>query len=233
MKNILIIGGWASQKEYFNSLSLILKKENNVEYIDFNNINSDFEKKLTSYIDKNQDKIYDVICWSMAGLVLLNSYSQIKKNISSITFISSMAKFCKNSDYKIGWNQRIVSMMCKRLSSSYQDVLADFNKNMINSDSFPFEIPPLNANQINSLKFGLEYLIESDFRDATFDIDCPVLLIHGNCDSISPIEHAKFMLNNISSYKKLVVIDNSGHMPFYTDTQLCTDNINIFLKGDF
>ena len=234
MRNIIIIGGWSSKKAYFERLISLLETKNNVFYIDFNDIDSNFNEKLINLVSDNNLDSFDIIAWSMGGLVALSTYEILKDKIKSIIFISSMAKFCKSLDHKIGWNKRIVGFMINKLSMSYVDVLNDFNKNLLyNVDTFPFEVEILDNLQVNNLEFGLKYLVNSDFRDKISSIECKTLIIHGENDTISPLLQGEYIFENLKSEKKLIKIDNCAHMPFYSHSEICYDALLNLWEGEF
>ena len=234
MRNIIIIGGWSSQKIYFERLISLLENKNNIFYIDFNDTDANFDEKLIKLIDDNSLDTVDIIAWSMGGLVTLSAYEVLKHKINSITFMSSMAKFCKSPDHKMGWNKRIVGFMIDKLSKSYIDVLNDFNKNLLyNVDTFPFEVETLDSLQVNNLKTGLKYLVDSDFRNKISSIECKTLIIHGENDTISPLSQGEYIFENLQSNKKLLKIDNCAHMPFYSHSKLCYDALLNLWKGEF
>ena len=234
MKNILIIGGFSSREIYFERLISLLKKENNIFYIDFNDTDIDFDKKLIHFVDDHSLDNFEIIAWSMGGLVTLSAYKKLKDKINSITFLSSMPKFCKSPDYKMGWNKRIVGFMIDKLASEPEIVLNDFNKSLIyNTPTFPFEPLKTDSTLVNNLTFGLKYLVESDFRDKLSTLQSKVLIIHGENDTIAPITHADFMLDNIHTDKNLLRIDNCAHMPFYSHAETCYNKLLSFWKGEF
>ena len=222
MKNILIIGGWSSREIYFKRLISLLKKDNNIFYIYFNDTDTDFDNKLIKYINDNSLDNFEIIAWSMGGLVTLSAYEKLKDRINSITFISAMTKFCKAPDYKIGWNKRIVGFMIDKLAITPDEVLNDFNKSLLyNTQDFPFEPMKIDITKTNNLTFGLKYLVESDFRNKLSDVKSKVLIIHGENDTIAPIAHAEFTFDNLDTNKELLRIDNCAHMPFYSNTDTC------------
>ncbi|MGL4655737.1 MAG: alpha/beta fold hydrolase [Sarcina sp.] len=234
MRNILIVGGWSSRKIYFEKLISLLEKENNIFYIDFNDSNEHFDKKLINFVEDNSLDSFEIIAWSMGGLVTLSAYEALKDKINSITFISSMAKFCKSPDYKIGWNKRIVGFMIDKLESNPNTVLTDFNKGLIyNTLEFPFEPLEMDNSLINNLSFGLKYLIESDFREKLSNVKSKVLIIHGENDTIAPIAHANFIFDNLDTDKNLIKLNECAHMPFISHTKTCYNSLLSLWKGAF
>ena len=234
MRNIIIIGGWSSKQAYFERLISLLETKNNIFYIDFNDINLNFDEKLIKFVSDNNLDSFDIIAWSMGGLVTLSTYEILKDKINSITFVSSMAKFCKSPDHKMGWNKRIVGFMIDKLSTSYVDVLNDFNKNLLyNVDTFPFKVETLDNSQVNNLEFGLKYLVDSDFRNKISSIECKTLIIHGENDTISPLSQGEYIFENLKSEKKIIKIDSCAHMPFYSHNEVCYDALLNLWKGEF
>ena len=53
---------------------------------------------------------------------------------------------------------------------------------------------------IDSLALGLDYLIQKDLRNKLIDINIPLLMIHGEEDSICPLEAALYIKNIITTF---------------------------------
>jgi len=76
---------------------------------------------------------------------------------------------------------------------------------------------------LNSLISGQEYSGKKIFNS----LKIPTLIIHGNKDSIFPVEFTKKMYNN---YSKLKVIRNADHMLGLTHFKEVSTSINNFIK---
>lgn len=102
------------------------------------------------------------------------------------------------------------------------------------STESPFEdFPSIKENSnlpdTNSLRIGLDYLIQSDLRDELERIQIPMLLLHGKEDQICPLAAAKY-INSKKKSTKLVVLEQTGHIPFFTHPRLCYEAISEFVK---
>lgn len=230
-QNFLIIGGWASQKIYFERLITELNG-NNIVYIDFNDSENEenLQLKLRDTFSLFTGKV-NVVAWSLGGLVIIDNYLDYKNQIDTLTLISSMSKFSRSKDFKIGWNERIISRMQDKLLLDFSSVINDFNNTMTGNSDYPFTAYNFKIENITALNFGLEYLKIKDSRHTLSNIECPVLLIHGTNDTISNLEQSKYIFENLNSKKYFCILENEFHIPFYTNAKKCADEISKFLKG--
>ena len=67
---------------------------------------------------------------------------------------------------------------------------------------------------INSLICGLEYLKNTDLREISLPLS--PLVIHGDRDVICPYKSSEYIKEKFKN-AKLVTLQNTGHIPFYTD----------------
>lgn len=229
--NFLIIGGWTSQKIYFEGLIKELTGKN-ILYIDFNDSENeeDLKAKLKKSFSSFNNKV-DVIAWSLGGLVMIDNYLNHKNQINTLTLISSMSKFSRSKDFKIGWNDRIISRMQDKLTNDMSNVIESFTTTMSGNLNCNFFINTFQSKDISALNFGLEYLKTKDSRHLLKHIDCPVLIIHGANDTISSLEQSKYIFDNLNSKKHIYIFDDEYHMPFYNNAKKCADEILKFSKG--
>ncbi len=82
---------------------------------------------------------------------------------------------------------------------------------------------------MQSLQFGLDYLIETDMRAALKEINVPILLIHGERDVICPLSAACSMAENETATLK--VVSEAGHALCVTNFEYCANEIIQFVEG--
>ena len=58
------------------------------------------------------------------------------------------------------------------------------------------------------------YKMSTENRDNIPKIKCPTLVMHGEIDSVIPIESSKYVYNNLKCIKDLVIIKNVRHQVF-------------------
>ena len=84
------------------------------------------------------------------------------------------------------------------------------------------------TDSIDSLILGLDYLIQKDLRNRLENLNVPILMIHGDEDSICPLEAAIYMKNRINT-SHIEVLKNTGHIPFFASANQCYDIIFKFI----
>jgi pimeloyl-[acyl-carrier protein] methyl ester esterase len=84
------------------------------------------------------------------------------------------------------------------------------------------------APQPAALAAGLEMLHATDLRPGMQAIDCPMLVIMGERDTLVPVNAGRETLD-LCHDARLEVIDGAGHAPFLAAPETVADRINRFL----
>ena len=149
--------------------------------------------------------------------------------------IGGTAKFTNTSDYSSGWNTLHVERLKRNLERRKEDTLKRFYENMFTKDelkenkSFEDIVKHFKGDSMQSLQFGLDYLIETDMRAALKEINVPILLIHGERDVICPLSAACSMAENETATLK--VVSEAGHALCVTNFEYCANEIIQFVEG--
>ncbi|MCT4593538.1 MAG: alpha/beta hydrolase [Anaeromicrobium sp.] len=220
-KDLLILSGWASNEFLFHDLIHLLSKDYNVTLMEWNHIKNMclIEKSAMDFFEK-KDRVH-IIGWSLGSLVALKLLMDTPNKIGKVTLISGFSKFTSSKEYKIGWSKGIVKKMIKEMDMDHEILLKGFYKNMFSPrehdyyNTFLKNIGLSNFNK-ETLKIGLEYLMDRDFREGLSKINHHVTLIHGTNDLISPITSSIY-LNDHIKHSILYELKNVGHGPFYTN----------------
>ncbi len=143
--------------------------------------------------------------------------------------------------YTFGISNIIVENMKSKLVQDRQEVLSDFYL-MIFSESeikkdyykkFLLTVKDLHKKHIDidNLMTGLDYLQQIDLRNSIKSLNLHILLIHGENDLICPIKSAHYIQNVLPQHTKLVSMPDTGHIPFFTQSSKCINEIFEFLKS--
>jgi pimeloyl-[acyl-carrier protein] methyl ester esterase len=81
------------------------------------------------------------------------------------------------------------------------------------------------------LRAGLQVLQTADLRDSLGDIDCPVLLIMGERDTLVPV-NAGQAASELFPDAQLSVIEGAGHAPFIAQPEVVAKYVRRFLAAD-
>ena len=234
---LIILSGWAIKPFVWDKFIELLSQEFKVFYIDWfdiKNLNG-FKEKVISVINKNKIKEFSLLGWSLGSLVALDIVSDNLFTINNLILIGGTSKFVslKSEYYLYGYNKRIVEKMKLNIMKNMSNTLEAFYKNLFSDEEkengylnkfLTLEKESMMTGKAEdikiSLKLGLEYLIEKDLRNKLSEIKVPILLIHGDNDFICPLENAEFIKNQTVN-SKICIIKGKGHVPFFTDTNMC------------
>ena len=80
------------------------------------------------------------------------------------------------------------------------------------------------------LEQGLKFLEQSDLRDELENINCPVLIINGEHDSLIPVTTARYLTEKIPLARS-VVVKGAGHALFLSHHEKFLEYVKVFLNG--
>lgn len=239
---LIMIPGWGMKKNAWQKISSLLSKNFKLIFIEWDNIYSldEFKNSVINTIKELNIKSFSLLGWSLGSIVSIDIALNSSLNIDSIILIGGTSCFTQktNDNYNIGWEQIIVERMKLNLEKNKEKTLLNFYNtmfspvekeskkeflNIINND---FEDKPLEP-----LLLGLDYLIEMDLKDTIKNLNLKTLLIHGSHDSICPLKGAIYIYN-ITEESSIHIINNAGHIPFFTTPYECYDAILNFIKKE-
>ncbi|OIJ17937.1 hypothetical protein BKP45_20495 [Anaerobacillus alkalidiazotrophicus] len=240
--HIIMLSGWATDKEVFRPLQTELQKTYQVSCIDWRKI-----ERLTDYKNRLLEKIMYIngpivlLGWSLGSIVAIEVASILSERLKGLICIGGTSSFTMKSDYLSGWKPRIVNLMKKKLVMDKDQTLFTFYQTFFscNEKNKGFDKKflqlvhdKLKGDQLSSIMMGLTYLIETDVRMHLKNINIPTMLIHGKNDSICPFEASQFIYEQMIENARLYVLEDAGHIPFFTNEDLCLKWINSFLESE-
>ena len=77
----------------------------------------------------------------------------------------------------------------------------------------------------------IDLLLKDRFDSIKYipEIETPVIIFHGNKDSVVPYQEGKIVFEGFNSRKKLITFSNAGHLDF--DEKLLIKEIDVFFKN--
>lgn len=188
--------------------------------------------------DKGEAENVALVGWSMGAMVALGVAEELGAGISRLVLISACAKFSRSEDNPHGMDRRIIRLMARKLKNAPAEVVKDFHHRMFycatsnRFDSFRDTFYPRYLDQNTAaLEGGLHYLEHTDLRCRLTSIRCPVLVIHANADTVIDIRLAR-ELNDSLLESRLVVLEDSDHIPFWGAEKRFASLIGDFLPGN-
>jgi len=221
IKTIVLIHGWACDESIWQETKRYLDPKCRLY-----TINLSIMKTMHSYreavIELIEQKGLDhvvLVGWSMGSLVAIQVASYLPHIVEGLILVSATSKFTS------GIPPIVVTKMKKRLSKNPEKTVHDFYKLMFSSKEQALGLDDkiidnyLSRRGIGDLQedqFGLDFLLDVDVQEYLQHITCPALLLHGEEDSICPLEGAKFIERQLPC-AQLVSYPGVGHIPFLTE----------------
>lgn len=241
---LIMLPGWGMKNFVWNKIKEFLSKDFELIYIEWDNILSldEFKEKVIKEIDEKQISSFSLLGWSLGSLVAQDIACDNLWDIKHLILIGGTSSFVqhKEDDYNIGWNKRIVERMKSQLYKKPQETLYNFYEAMFSKEEKQKDYDneflqmfndPLETQSIDSLVLGLDYLIEKDLRNKLLSVKTPLLLIHGEEDTICPLDSAKFIKNTLEN-SKIEALKEVGHIPFFTHPYACYNIISNFIANN-
>jgi pimeloyl-[acyl-carrier protein] methyl ester esterase len=227
MIDIIIISGWGDDGSLWENTINEFSSSYKTHFIDIN-IEGNFEKqleKVNNYIDDKKIIKPIILAWSMGSILAIRLASNV--DISALVLIGATGSFVKRKEKDSSWSKKDVEIMKNnllrnknkqmrnfmKLSGAYGDILKDY----------------ADSKTIEELISGLDVLIDTNVIQDAKKIKCSTLLIHGEKDKIVPLEKGKELFSIIES-SKLIIYENSGHIPFWDEEERFISDIRNFIR---
>ncbi len=176
-----------------------------------------------------------VMGWSLGGMVALELARQQPRRVSALILVGSTPRFTAGDQWFHGLDPALLASFARELEHHSQRTLQRFLALQLRgcNAARPLlrrlqqtldEAPPPRP---EALAGGLDILRHSDLRPQLADIHCPVLIIHGERDSVVPAGAGR-ALQAALPHATLQLIPGAGHAPFLSHHQAFCDKVRTF-----
>ena len=181
--------------------------------------------------------VCDVLGWSLGGLVAQRIALNQPDRIRRLILVSSTPKFVTSEDWLAGVDPTNFNTFASNVNHDYKHAMMQFltlqcmkakdARNTIKQLRQTFETKPTPTQ--TTLNRALHILLESDLRDEVPNIRKPTLLIHGDRDTLTPVQAAHWMMQQLPM-GFLRVISGAAHAPFLSHSDQFIETLNQFLE---
>lgn len=228
---LIFIPGWGMEEDVYTALCSYFQ-DYSVQVISWRNMktNRDFVERV---IEGAAGQEVILVGWSLGALAALQACKQVRTK--GMVLLGGTAKFTVAEDYASGWNSSFVERMKRNLTKRKDDTLKRFYTSMFakqemrDRETFESIAERFLGDSTESLQLGLDYLIETDMRSQLEHLKMPLLLLHGEKDTICPLSAAYYIQENTNA--TLRVINGAGHALCVTNFEYCVNEINKFVEG--
>jgi pimeloyl-[acyl-carrier protein] methyl ester esterase len=186
--------------------------------------------------------VSDVLGWSLGGLVAqriaLNQPDRIRRLILCATtpcFVNQ--SFVNQAGWDAGINPSNFETFADNVNQDYKAAMLQFltlqcmqssdRRSVVKQLRLSFETRPTPTQA--TLGRALNILLDSDLRTEIADIRKPTLLIHGDRDTLTPVQAAHWMMQQLP-VGFLRVISGAAHAPFLSHGDQFIETLNQFLE---
>jgi pimeloyl-[acyl-carrier protein] methyl ester esterase len=221
MHKWLWIHGWGMHQQVWEQVTCSLPSWHHVfvSYKDCNQQQS-FIKSVEEQLAAYPQDDFTLVGWSMGGLLAIQTALSGNSRIKRLVLVSSTTAFC-NEAPSMGWPKRIVQRMKQALEKDSDTVLRNFKERMFSPPEVKqgwmelFHLRKGGDMSIAGMMAGLDLLMDINLTSQLKEVHLPILLIHGELDSVCPVGQSKRM-ESLFPNAKAVYLKNTGHIPFLT-----------------
>jgi len=239
-QKLILLPGWGMDAKVWSPVTEVLSEYFVLIYCDWYRVKSveEYNARVSSVIDKNVDGCFSLLGWSLGSLLAIEAACLYKDRINQLILVSGTSRFTrdKKSGYRCGWPQNVVEKMKSALLHDQQKTLDSFCVSMFSEEEIQQGWPETFAGkpdrnrgtyETQELLAGLDFLIQADYREKLNEIEAPVLMIHGEKDTICPVSASEYISSQLKGDVFLKIMKGVGHIPFHTGME----EFNGLLKG--
>ncbi len=202
--SIVLIPGWAADYRIFDYLDL---KFNYLVPVNFSPVN--FKKSLLKILKENRGEKISLFGWSLGGFVAAE-FAQEHPNMVDNLLLASIRRRYEAEKLKEIKRQLIENRkgyLCKFYTRCFakREQMSWFRKNLLKDYCENFHL--------NYLLETLDYLENAEIKPESLNSVKKIKIIHGECDSIAPIQEA-IDISRALPHADFVCIKDAGHAPF-------------------
>ena len=181
--------------------------------------------------------VSDVLGWSLGGLVAQRIALNQPDRIRRLILVGSTPCFVNKDDWDSGIDSANFESFAAAVNSDYKATILQFltlqcmkandARSTLKQLRTSFETRPTPTQ--TTLQRALHILLESDLRAEVSNIRKPTLLIHGDRDTLAPVQAAHWMMQQLPN-GFLRVMSGSAHAPFLSHSEQFIETLNQFLE---
>lgn len=240
---LLLIHGWSLHAGIWDRLLPLLEPHFRVTCVDLpGHGRSDWQGEET--LDAMVEAVLSVapakaawLGWSLGGLVAARAALLAPARVSALVEIASSPCFVRKPDWQSAMLPALLDGFAAELAEDYVRTLNRFLALQVRGSENSSEVlKTLRALMLvhgepdtAALRAGLELLRTTDLRDRLGAVECPVLLLAGERDTLVPLA-AMQASRELFRAAQLQVIAGAGHAPFIAQPQQVAERMTDFLR---
>lgn len=185
-------------------------------HFDLNEIADQIAQQITQPVN--------LVGWSLGGMVALNLAARHPEKVNTLCLTASLVKLLASHDYPQGLHRVSLDTMANLFAEGYHKYMQQFLQLQM---LYASPSARNNINQLTSticqygspagLNAALLALKQADLRPLLDSINCPVLLLFGARDAITPPRMGEYLHQHLPQ-SEWILLPQAAHVPFLSHT---------------
>jgi len=220
MAEIIFLHGWSMKSDVF------IRQRRSVG--GHNVVTPDLKGTFTGQIadllsSRNEGKLF-LAGWSMGVSMILSELESIQSLVTGLIFLSGTPCFVARENFPYGMRPAIARRLYRDLEKDFLPAWEGFTELLTHTETLDEETKKALKSVFAGVKNVLEpeqaladlnWLYQGDYRNKLKDINIPLMIISGSQDRICFPEASRYMSERVPG-SALHIINDTGHMPFFT-----------------
>lgn len=179
----------------------------------------------------------DIVGWSLGGQVAMRIALDRPDMVRRVVLVGATPSFVNKKDWQVGISSEIFKNFADNVNADYHNTMTQFltlqcmgskdARSTVKLLRSKFAERPVPTTQ--TLQKALNILLETDLRAEVANLRKPTLLIHGDRDTLAPVQAAHWMMQNLP-LGYLRVMAGASHAPFLSHQEQFIDAVIQFLE---
>lgn len=179
----------------------------------------------------------DIVGWSLGGQVAMRIALDRPDMVRRLVLVGATPSFVNKADWQVGISPEIFKNFADNVNADYHNTMTQFltlqcmgskdARSTVKLLRSKFAERPVPTTQ--TLQKALNILLETDLRAEVANLRKPTLLVHGDRDTLAPVQAAHWMMQNLPM-GYLRVMAGASHAPFLSHQEHFVDAVVQFLE---
>lgn len=244
--DVVLIHGWGMHGGVWGAVRDQLAQECRVHVVDLPGMGysapiASFDlEQLSQLLAAELPEKAAVVGWSLGGQVAMRLALDHPDRVSRLALVGSTPRFVQGGDWQAGIAPEVFRQFAAQAATDYHDTMTRFlglqafggeaSRTLLRELKERFFARP--APDAQALSDALTILLETDLRAELPGLRIPVLLLHGNRDTLAPAAASRWMAQQLPQ-AQLHVIEGASHAPFLSHPETFMQMVHTFLKETY
>lgn len=234
---LVLLHGWSISAAAYSEIAGILSPDYRLLIPDLPGhggsspaVTSDFSgmiKDLVAWIDAVIDAPVILSGWSLGGMLAIQLARCGSIEVERLALVGTTPRFTNSDDWEFGLPSTQVRALTRNLKRRFEATLADFFSLTFAGESVSLErLREIRNFAVRNCPLPdktaavdmLEQLTMQDQRGELAGLNCPVLVMHGALDQVSPVAAGRYIAETVPN-GTFVEFPGAAHAPFWSQPE--------------